>query len=51
MVKDSTRITVMLDGDIDKRLRSIQAKTIRDEQSSCSFSKVLNEVLRKQLKV
>lgn len=51
MAKDSTRITVMLDGDLDKRLRGIQAKRIRDEQSSCSFSKVLNEVVRKQLKV
>ena len=46
----SKRITIMIDDDLDKKLRLRQAKLISQEQSSYSFSKVLNEVLRKALK-
>ena len=44
------RITIMLNSDIAKKLRSIQAKKIRESPSSVSFSRVLNEVLEKGLK-
>jgi len=40
----------MLDEDLEKKLRLIQAKKIRDETKSVSFSHVINQVLRKSLK-
>ena len=46
----SKRITIMVDEDLDKKLRLRQAKRIQQEQSSYSYSKVLNETLRKVLK-
>jgi hypothetical protein len=50
-VKDvSKRITIMIDEDIDKKLRLIQAKQITKTSSSVSFSQVINEAIRKQLK-
>lgn len=44
------RVTIMLDNDLDKKLRSIQAKAIQSTNSSVSFSSVLNETLRNKLK-
>ena len=44
------RVTIMLDDDLDKKLRMRQARMIQQEQGSHSFSKTLNEVLRKTLK-
>jgi len=44
------RTTMMIDDDIDKKLRLIQAKQISKTQSSVSYSSVINEVLRRQLK-
>jgi len=46
----SKRVTIMIDEDLDKKLRLRQAKIIQQEQASCSYSKVLNESLRKVLK-
>ena len=46
----SKRVTIMIDEDLDKKLRLRQAKMILQEQSSYSYSKVLNEILRKGLK-
>lgn len=46
----SRRVSVMIDDDLDKKLRLRQAKIIIHEQSSCSYSKVLNNTLRKYLK-
>ena len=46
----SKRVTIMIDEDLDKKLRTRQAKMIQQEQSSYSYSKVLNDVLRKVLK-
>ena len=46
----SKRVTIMIDDDLDKKLRLRQAKIIQQEQSSCSYSKVVNDVLRKVLK-
>lgn len=44
------RITIMIDDDLDKKLRMKQAKTIQQTSTTCSFSKVVNEMLRKALK-
>ena len=41
----SKRVTIMIDEDLDKKLRLRQAKLIQQEQSSYSYSKVLNETL------
>jgi len=46
----SKRVTIMIDEDLDKKLRLRQAKLIQQEQSSYSYSRVLNETLRKSLK-
>ena len=46
----SKRVTIVIDESIDKKLRLRQAKIIQQNQSSYSYSKVLNEVLRKCLK-
>jgi hypothetical protein len=50
MIKMSKRVTIMIDEDLDKKLRLRQAKMIQQEQTSYSYSKVLNETLRKTLK-
>ena len=44
------RITIMLDDELAKKLHEKQAKLIREETSSVSFSSVLNDVLREGLK-
>lgn len=44
------RITIMLDEDLLKKLHEIQAKQIRQSTKSVSFSRVLNEAVRKSLK-
>jgi hypothetical protein len=44
------RITIILDDDLLKKLHEIQAKLIKQYTKSVSFSRVLNEVLRKRLK-
>ena len=46
----SKRVTIMIDDNIDKKLRLCQAKIIQQKQASCSYSKVVNDVLRKVLK-
>jgi hypothetical protein len=50
MIKMSKRVTIMIDDDLDRKLRLRQAKLIQQEQSSYSYSKVLNETLRRTLK-
>ena len=44
------RITIMVDDDIDKKLRLRQAKLIQQRQGSVSYSRVINDLLRKCLK-
>ena len=44
------RITIILDEDLDKKLRLLQAKTIASKKMSCSYSKIVNETLRKGIK-
>ncbi|MFQ5782176.1 MAG: hypothetical protein ACE5GR_03860, partial [Nitrosopumilus sp.] len=46
----SERITVMLDQETITKLRELQAKKIKENKKSVSFSKVINEVLQKSLK-
>jgi len=43
------RVTIMLDEDLDKKLRMIQAKLIQSTNMSVSFSEVINETLRKKV--
>ena len=40
----------MIEDDLDKKLRLLQAKQIQDTASTVSYSKVLNDVLRKGTK-
>jgi hypothetical protein len=40
------RVTVIIEDDLDTKLRLLQAKMIKKEQSSYSYSKTLNETLR-----
>jgi hypothetical protein len=44
------KITIMLEDDLDKKLRVIQANLIQNTSSSVSFSTVLNDTVRKSLK-
>jgi hypothetical protein len=44
------RITIMLDDYLVKKLHEIQAIQIKKTQKSVSFSRVLNEMLRKNIK-
>jgi len=46
----SKRITKMLDDDLLRKLYELQAKQIKNSTKSVSFSRVLNEVGRKNLK-
>jgi len=46
----SKRVTIMIDDDLDKKLRIRQAKMIQQTSSTCSYSRVINETLRKVLK-
>ena len=44
------RISIMLNSDIAKKLRNLQAKKLRESTSSVSFSRIVNEVLERGLK-
>jgi len=46
----SKRVTIVIDEDLDKKLRLRQTKIIHQKHVSCSFSEVLNESIRKVLK-
>lgn len=46
----SRRVTIMIDDDLDEKLRLIQAKAIRSTNSSVSFSTTINKILRNSLK-
>lgn len=45
----SQRITIVLNDELVKKLREKQAKEIKNKSKSVSFSKVINDVLRKAL--
>ena len=40
----------MIDGDLDKKLRQIQARMIQKENKSVSYSHVINTMLKNQTK-
>ncbi len=44
------RITVVIDEELVKKLHEMQARQIRESGKSVSFSRVLNELVRKNLK-
>jgi hypothetical protein len=44
------RITIMIDDDLDKKIRLLQAKAIQNTISSVSYSSMINELLRNNLK-
>jgi len=44
------RISIMLDENLEKKLRELQAKLISKSKKSVSFSQVINEVLDEGLK-
>lgn len=44
------RTTIVLDDDLYKKLREKQSKKIKETAETVSFSKVVNETLRKNLK-
>ena len=46
----SKRVTIVLDNDVVKKLRIIQSKKISKSTEHVSFSRVINEELRKVLK-
>ena len=43
------RITIIIDDDVHKRLRNLQSKMIRESDGSVSFSRVINELVKKAL--
>jgi hypothetical protein len=45
----SRRVTIMIQDDLDKKIRSYQAKKIQKENSTYSYSKTINELLRKAI--
>ena len=44
------RVTIMIDNDLDKKLRLFQAKQIQKSNAAVSYSKVINDLLRKEMK-
>ena len=44
------RITIMLNKDLEKKLRLLQGKLIQKTRKNISFSKVINDVLGEGLK-
>jgi len=45
-----TRITIMLDAELEKKIRLRQAKLIKDSVKSVSFSYAMGEIIRAGLK-
>ena len=46
----SKRVSIMIDDDLDKLLRKLQAKTMINTEAHYSYSNALNDTLRKVLK-
>ena len=46
----SKRVTIMIDDDLNEKIRLLQAKLIAKSVKSVKYSRVLNDVLRKNLK-
>ena len=46
---EGRRITIIIDNDVNGKLLKILTKRVQKEQKSISYSRVLNDVLRKSL--
>jgi len=46
----SKRVTIVIDEDLDKKLRLRQAKIIQQKHTAYSYSRVVNDALHKVLK-
>lgn len=46
----SKRITIILDDDLIKKLHEKQAKMIKESVKSVSFSRVINQTIRRSIK-
>jgi len=44
------RITIMIDEELNKKIRKIQAERIQTTSSFVSYSKVISEILQKNIK-
>ncbi len=44
------RVTILIDDNLDKKLRSLQAKEITKTTQYVSYSKIVNGIIRKNLK-
>ena len=44
------RVTVVISDELDKKIRNLQAKMIQSSTSNVSYSGVINEILKKELK-
>jgi len=45
----SRRVTIMIDDDLDKKIRMYQAKIMQKKNITCSYSKTVNELLKKAI--
>jgi predicted transcriptional regulator len=46
----SKRVTIVIDDEVDKKLRAIQAKEIQSTSSAVSYSGTINKILKNNLK-
>lgn len=47
----SKSISIMIDSDVEKRIRIKQAQLIQEQNKTISFSSVVNEALRGNVKI
>ncbi|WP_299292300.1 hypothetical protein [Nitrosopumilus sp.] len=43
------RATIMIEDDLDKKIRSYQAKKMQKQNSTYSYSKAVNDIIRESL--
>ena len=43
------RISIIMDNDLDKKIRELQAKTMQKENRAYRYSKAVNDLLRKAI--
>ena len=43
----SRRVTIMIEADLDKKIRAFQAKKLQKANASYSYSKAVNDILKK----
>jgi len=43
------RVTIMIDDELDKKIRIYQAKKMQKENITYSYSKAINEILKKSI--